>query len=399
MIGKVYCSTSTKNKVSIDKELRDLIKIEEDKHVIMLVGAADGLELHYQNVLAWGGTIKNLTIVDISKQTIKLLEQHHNAVLSHYDRPSFVVSDLNNLLESWDYGQIGVIDFDGTTGIKANYHLKTLIHGERLKADYLIFVASARKQDPGMIAFGEKLSFVTRRVYVSKEEQKNTRGCYHSSYTHNQLTLKSTHGILNDLVKGRGHSLVKTQAYNGVSPMVLSAIKLSKVDPKEYCEALYDCMCCGDLFSKEWDKASKDYNLAAVGCDFEQQLEHQNTEKIKDLFKCSRNLFGIYTPTDDWFLKHDCETFKVQYPERHRIAMCKNGVVVRPYSFTPIEETELIECYRKCLIESNGNVRSIKRMVEAYCKTFYRDYTIVRTKLSKLGLWVNLYRTVQKDLV
>lgn len=63
-IGEKYESTSTENKISLDLSLREKIKIEPYQHVIMLVGAPDGLERHYQNVLAWGGSIKNLTIVE-----------------------------------------------------------------------------------------------------------------------------------------------------------------------------------------------------------------------------------------------------------------------------------------------------------------------------------------------
>lgn len=394
MLGAVYSSTSTENKISVDVELRNLIKIEADKHVIMLVGAPDGLERHYQNVLSWGGTVKNLTIVDISEHMIRALELYHDQNLCHYDRPRFVVSDLNEVLASWDRGQIGVIDFDGTTGIKADYHLRTLLHAERLLADYLIIVASARIQDPGMIAFGEKLAFVTRKVYINKEQQEKIRSSYSPSYTQPQYTLQSTHGILNDLVKGRGHSLVKAQAYKGVSPMVISVIKISKVDPKSYFQTTKNrCMCCEELFSEEWEIASKDYNLATVGCDIENQLIHQQKEKTKDLFKCPRDNFGKYQPTDEWWLKYEPETFKVLHPERHRIALCKTGVKVRPYSFTSTEEAELVEWYNHCLTITDGDVKLIRKMIESHCKAIYRDYDIVRARLVKLGKWKNLYKT------
>lgn len=385
MIGEVYPSTSTENKITIDVEIRNLIKIEANKHVIMLVGLPDGLERHYQNVLAWGGTIKNLIIVDISVETIKLLENYHDENLSHYDRPLFVVSDLNKILETWDRGQIGVIDFDGTTGIQAQYHLRTLLHAERLRADYLIIIASARVQDPGMIAFGEMLPFGERRVYVSKEEQEKTRSNYNKSYTQTMYTFKSTHGILEALIEGRGHAIIKSQAYKGVSPMVLSAIKLSKVDPRSYLESIKSRH-GGWLFDDELD-------LAEIGCDIEHQLEHQQSEKIKDLFKCLRDRYGKYFPSDDWWMKYEPENFKIRHPERYRTAMCKNGSRIRPCIFTLVELDELTEWYRHCLAVADGDSRIIKQMVETYSKDHYRDYAVVQAKLSKLGLWVKLYKT------
>jgi hypothetical protein len=397
VIGEVYPSTSTKNKIDLDVELRNLIKIEDTQHVIMLVGLPDGLERHYQNVLAWGGTLKNLTIVDISPETIMMLENHHDETLSHYDRPSFVVSDFNDVLESWDSGQIGVIDFDGTTGIKADYHLRTLIHAERLLADYLIVIGSARKQDPGMIAFGEKLPFVDRKVYVSKEEQEKTRGAYHKSFTKIERTYKSAHGIFDALIEGRGHDLIKSKAYQGVSPMVISAIKLSKVDPQAYLESVkHRCMCCGDLFSEEWKVASKEYNLADASCDIETQLKYQQLEKIKELFKCPRDRAGKYFPTDEWWIKHDPENFNDRHPERYRMIMCKKGTRIRPCSFTSIELAELKEAYNNCLAVADGDHKIIKQMVETYCKNNYRDYNVVQLRLSKLGLWVKLNRTGPK---
>lgn len=397
MISEVYPSTSTKNKIALDVELRNLIKIEDNRHVIMLVGSPDGLERHYQNVLAWGGTLKKLTIVDRIPETIMMLEKHHDETLSHYDRPSFVVSDLNDVLESWDNGQIGVIDFDGTTGIKADCHLRTLIHAERLLADYLIVVGSARKQDPGMIAFGENLPFVDRKVYVSKEEQEKNRDVYHKSFTKIERTYKTAHGIFDSLIEGRGHNLLKSKAYQGVSPMVISVIKLSKVDPKVYLESTkHRCMCCGDLFSEEWKTASKDYNLADASCDIEKQLKHQQLEKTKELFKCPRNRYGRYSPTDEWWIKYEPKTFNDRHPERYRMIMCKKGERIRPCSFTSTELAELKEAYNNCLAVANGDHKIIKHMVETYCKNNYRDYNIVQLQLKKLGLWVKLYRTGPK---
>ena len=403
---KIFSSTSTKNKISIDVELRELIKIDPDKHVIMLVGAPDGLERHYQNVLDWGGSVNNLTIVDISEATIKSLQKFHAENLSQYGSPSFIVSDLNALLETWDRGSIGVIDFDGTGGIVANYHLRTLLHAERLKADYLIIVASPRIQDDGMITFGSELPLVNRRVYIAKEEQETSRQRYSKTYTQQKTTFKSTHSILNDLVSGRGHSLVKSQAYKGVSPMVLSVIKLSKVDPQTYYEnlrarrfkLLLRALTSDD---PEIDRAeisiSKELDRAEIGINIESQLEYISSDRIQELFKCKRRSDGKYFPSDEWYLKYEPEEFKFVHPARYRKALCKNREahgqnMIRPASFTKEESDELVNWYKQLLVNANDDYDKIKKAVYEYATVNYRTYEAIRATLSNLGLWMKLYR-------
>lgn len=252
-----------------------------------------------------------------------------------------------------------------------------------------------------MIAFGENLEFVKRRVYMTKEDQEKTRLSYKQSYTQLQYTYQSAYGILNDLVKGRGHTIVKTQAYQGVSPMVITAVKLSKVDPRSYFQLVerdwWNNIWKDPLSDENWSRRSN-YVLAEIGCDIEKQLEYQQLEKIKDLFKCPRDLRGKYDPTEEWWLKYDPEEFKARHPERHRMSMCKRGQIVRPCSFTSIEETELTTWYRECLAIAAGDTQLIKQMVESHCKDIYRTYAVVQSKLSKLGLWVKLYPKTRRKI-
>lgn len=222
-----YGSTSTLNKEKLDFNLRNKIKIRSSDKIVMLVGAPDGLERHYQNVLAWGGSIENLFIIDICKETIDKLKEFHHSFLSHkYPTPKFIKSDLNEFLEKWEFGKIGVIDFDGTTGL-SKYHLNTVSIADSLGCEYLIIVAPSRVQNEEILALAKDLPKVKRRIYETVEDQIARKGY---STVSGQITKwceptavnKFNHHVSSEL----GHELIAFESYYGVSPMTLSAFKL-----------------------------------------------------------------------------------------------------------------------------------------------------------------------------
>lgn len=291
-------STSTDNKIGVDLSLRKLIKIKPTDHVVMLVGAPDGLERHYQNVLAWGGSTKNLTIIDVSAKIIHDIEAYHSRYLSSYESPTFISSDLNDFLKGWNRcNQIGVIDFDGTSGL-APYHFETLLHAERLEAKYLIVVACARIQDFHLKIFGEGLGLVKRKVYVPKEKQLETRGRFDTYYTEPKSAWRTTHDIFNIRSEGRGHQIVTAFPYYGVSPMVLSLIKIGEQSVTKYfeqvdskCHALFNELVV-KAFAKAddweaahdaWGKAQDWLRVVEISARIENQLEYIKTDEYKQL--------------------------------------------------------------------------------------------------------------------
>lgn len=225
--GICYGSTTSKNKEMLDFELRNKIKISKLDKIIMLVGAPDGLERHYENALAWGGSIENLFIIDICKETIDTLIEFHHKSLSHkYPTPVFVHSDLNEFLLNKDFGSVGVIDFDGTSGL-SEYHLNTVKIADELHSKYLIVVAPSRVQNASILALAKSMPKVLRRVYESVEDQIARKGYAKVSGQVKRLCEPTAVNKFNHHVSSEfGHELIAFESYYGVSPMTLSAFKL-----------------------------------------------------------------------------------------------------------------------------------------------------------------------------
>ena len=301
MIGDCFESTSTINKIKIDIQLRKKIKIDSNSAAIMLVGSPDGLERHYENMIGWGGKIENLVIVDICEQTINNLRRFHEDNLNEYPLPRFVTADLNQFLSEWNGPQIGVIDFDGTTGI-TKYHLETIEHAERLKAEYLILVSSSRIQDRDILVLGSDAKHEVRRKYVNKAEQLRTRGYYSPSYTILEKVMPRAQKSFEYYAECRGHETVVSLTYKGVSPMSLSLFKLNKLSFEDYIKSLSSVFEFGEQLMPKlnMEKLVK-YNAANS---VKQHLEFMKTDEYKDLVKCKRDNNGLFHPSKEWQSKY-----------------------------------------------------------------------------------------------
>jgi len=229
-------STSTENKLAVDKEIYRHIKVPKGQNIVMLVGKADGLKRHLDAAQKDMGLddLSHLWIVDINGGLIKDLENAFEDMKDQYTGvPHFVTADLLKFLKSWDSknGKIYFVDFDGTQSA-SKYHIDLYQACMNLDVAYVAMVGSTRVESKELAALNAELGYedVKRRKNVKAADQRKIYGDVKNGRTLVGEHPRSSAEILSTyLTRDSGQeSVLKFRNYQGArnAPMFVYLFKV-----------------------------------------------------------------------------------------------------------------------------------------------------------------------------